>query len=146
MVCLGNICRSPLAEGILQHKIKERGLNWTVDSAGTSGYHSGSKPDSRSILVASKNGINIDRQRSRTVKNDDFNNFDLVLAMDSSNYTDLKRRKPGGSKAEIELIMNYFDPGRNINVPDPYYRDGGFDDVYQMLENAIDSLINKINK
>ena len=141
MVCLGNICRSPLAQGILESKVLEQNLDWTVDSAGTASYHVGELPDSRSIKVAKKNGIDITTQRSRKVRQEDFEDFDLILAMDASNYNNLKNQSKDERESDkIKMILNYAHPGENRQVPDPYY-EGGFDKVFQMLEDACDKLI-----
>jgi protein-tyrosine phosphatase len=91
MVCLGNICRSPLAQGILEHKLKERNLDWKVDSAGTGGWHSGEKPDKRSISIAKKYGIDISKQQARKLNGYDLENFDILYAMDASNLQDIKK-------------------------------------------------------
>ena len=111
MVCLGNICRSPLAEGILLEKIKERNLSWEVDSAGTSGWHQGELPDTRSIAVAKAHGIELTYQRSRQFKMVDFEEFDLILAMDSSNYSNIARlATTERQKDKVKLILNYTLP------------------------------------
>ena len=144
MVCLGNICRSPLAEGILKNKVEKEGLNWIVDSAGTGDYHVGTMPDSRSIAVASKYQIDISNQKARQFKTKDFIEFDLILVMDASNYrnvVNLARNEEDSKK--IELIMNLSSPGQNIEVPDPYWNNDGFEQVFAMLENACDKLIDK---
>ena len=141
MVCLGNICRSPLAHGILEEKIRLANLAWRVDSAGTSGWHNGERPDSRSIEVALQNNINIKSQSSRKFVVQDFDDFDLILAMDSSNYQDIvKLSRSDEDKAKVKLILNYSYPGENRAVPDPYY-EGGFDGVYHMLEKACEEII-----
>ena len=146
MVCLGNICRSPLAEGILRDKIEAHSLNWTVDSAGTSAYHAGDLPDSRSIHVAQKYGLDITNQRSRQVTISDFENFDLIYAMDSSNYSNLKRIAMNEvQKNKIKLIMNEAYPTENRGVPDPYWDDNGFEKVFDMLDLACSQLIKKFN-
>jgi len=140
MVCLGNICRSPLAQGILEEKIKKYNLPWLVDSAGTSGWHDGDSPDARARAVARKKGITIDRQISRKITDADFNAFDLICAMDAQNYTELKRmsEKIKGS-ARIELLLNLAYPGKNAQVPDPYY-DGKFEEVYDLLDEALEKI------
>ena len=141
MVCLGNICRSPLAEGILKEKVKENGLKWEVDSAGTSGWHDGALPDTRSIEIANQNGIDISDQRSRKFLKSDFKNFDLILAMDSSNYQNIHALAENDTEKEkVKLILNYSFPGENRTVPDPYY-DNGFPQVYEMLEKACQCII-----
>ena len=143
MVCLGNICRSPLAEGILKNKILERNLDWSVDSAGTSSWHIGEPPDSRSVAIAEDNGIDITRQGARQFKSEDFDKFDLILAMDSSNYNNILNlaRDPSDFN-KVKLIMNFLHPDRNIAVPDPYY-DNGFPKVYQMLSEACDKIVER---
>lgn len=144
MVCLGNICRSPLAHGIMASRIKEMGLDWEVDSAGTSGWHVGEKPDSRSMQVAMSNGIDISRQRSRKFVEVDFADYDYIIAMDSSNYTNIVQMAPTDSdKEKVSLLLNYTHPGQNRQVPDPYY-EGGFDTVYQMIYQAVDDLIKQL--
>ena len=142
MVCLGNICRSPLAHGILESKLPN---GWSVDSAGTSGWHEGERPDTRSILEAKKNNINIDNQRSRSVRHQDFYDYDILFAMDSSNYTNLCNMAPEDRlKSKVRLIMNEVEPQKNIQVPDPYTGgQSGFAHVFEMLEEAIDAFLKK---
>jgi len=143
MVCLGNICRSPLAHGILQKAIDSKSLDWSVDSAGTSSFHSGELPDSRSVEVARENGIDITNQRSRVFEKEDFSRFDLILAMDSSNYQNiLKLASSEADRKKVNLLLNYKFPGENRAVPDPYY-EGGFQSVYNMIEEAVFELIQK---
>lgn len=144
MVCLGNICRSPLAEGILQHKADEKGLVWTVESAGTSSWHSGEKPDRRSIAKAKEYGIDISGQRSRKFEGYDLEIYDLIYAMDSSNYQDIIRlAKTEAEKAKVKIILNESIPGMNQSVPDPYWNDNGFEEVYQLLEKACSAIVEK---
>ena len=140
MVCLGNICRSPLAHGILEAKAPD---NWLVDSAGTSGWHEGERPDTRSILTAKGRGLNIDGQRSRPFSIEDFEEFDIIFAMDSSNFSNIIQLAPSEeAKSKVRLIMNEAYPGQNMQVPDPYTGgQSGFEDVYDMLELAIDKFL-----
>ncbi len=146
MVCLGNICRSPLAEGILQRKVEEKDLNWQIDSAGTGSWHVGELPDSRSIAVGEKYGIDLTTQRARQFKKIDLERFDLIFAMDSSNYQNiLKLAENQAQKDKIKLIMNELNPARNEAVPDPYWDDDGFEKIYQMLDNASDKIIENYN-
>lgn len=146
MVCLGNICRSPLAHGILESRVKALGMDWEVDSAGTSGWHVGEPPDSRSVQEANLHGIDISRQRSRQFVSNDFSEFDLILAMDSSNYNNVIALAKNESEREmVKMILNYSHPGQNRTVPDPYYNDG-FDTVYNMLAEAVDKLIESHTK
>lgn len=143
MVCLGNICRSPLAEGILKTKIEEKGLDWSVDSAGTGSWHIGEQPDPRSIEKADQYGIDLRYQRARQIRPNDLKEYDLILAMDISNYQDIIRLAPDDTEKKVELIMNYVQPGHNQSVPDPYWDDDGFDQVYEMLDKATDAIIEK---
>jgi protein-tyrosine phosphatase len=143
MVCLGNICRSPLAEGILKDKIKKVGLHWEVDSAGTSGWHSGERPDSRSIEVAAKYNIDITDQSSRKVRSVDYEIFDLIYAMDVQNYNDLISLATEQEKPKIKLILNEIDSAKNKNVPDPYWDDNSFEKVFKMLDEACDMIVEK---
>lgn len=143
MVCLGNICRSPLAEGILRHQLKEAGImDWEIDSAGTGGWHGGELPDRRSIEVAKKYDIDITSQRARKLNGYDLENFDLIFAMDASNYNDiLKLSQNKAERDKVKLIMNEAYPGQNKQVPDPYYNDNGFEEVFQMLDKACGKII-----
>jgi len=141
MVCLGNICRSPLAQGILERKVKDQKLPWEVDSAGTASYHVGNLPDPRSIDKATEYGIDITHQRSRKVTKSDLKNFDLILAMDASNYNNLVKLSDDSiDDSKIKMILNYTHPGENRQVPDPYY-DDGFENVFKLLDEACDRLI-----
>jgi protein-tyrosine phosphatase len=141
MVCLGNICRSPLAQGILEHKIKKHGLDWTVDSAGTGNWHVGELPHHRSIEVAQLNGIDLTTQTCRQVRQQDFEDFDLIVAMDDSNYANLMALQPtAAQKQKIVLMMYFLHPKNTPAVPDPYF-DNRFELVYQMLDEACEALI-----
>lgn len=145
MVCLGNICRSPLAEGILAEKLPSS--KFKVDSAGTAGYHIGKKPDVRSIKVAQKNGIDISDQKGRLFNVNDFDKFDHIYAMDFSVYKDIIDLAPNeNSKNKVKMILNEVFPGENIDVPDPYYgSDFGFESVYKILDQACEVIANKLN-
>lgn len=144
MVCLGNICRSPLAQGILEHQAKEKNIKIYVDSAGTAGYHVGSPPDIRTINIAKKYGIDITNQKARKFRLEDFDNFDIIYVMDQNNYNDLLNYNINAQQAKkIILIMNEVDANSNIAVPDPYYNDG-FENVYQMLLKTCQKIIKKI--
>ena len=146
MVCLGNICRSPLAEGILKSKAKAAGLDWTVESAGTGFYHAGELPDRRSIKVAKLHGLDITDQRSQQITAKDLDDFDLIYVMDSSNYNNVINmcQRPS-QQAKVKLIMNEVMPNKNVGVPDPYYGEDGFENVYQMLDKACTAIIEKFN-
>jgi protein-tyrosine phosphatase len=146
MVCLGNICRSPLAEGILKHKIEKSGLNWEVDSAGTSAWHAGEMPDPRSVAIARKYGVDITYQRARIFSPYDIEQFDLIYAMDASNYRDIiKHTNSKEEKEKVKMILNESYPKENRSVPDPYYDDNGFEDVFKMLDEACDKIIERYN-
>ena len=141
MVCLGNICRSPLAEGLLKAKIEEKGLDWHIDSAGTGAWHIGEPPDPRSVEIAKANGIDITDQRARKFRGYDLEEFDLILAMDSSNFMSIMRQaNDQEEKDKVKMILNFSHPDRNLNVPDPYYNDG-FEQVFQMLDKACEDII-----
>ena len=144
MVCLGNICRSPLAEGILKHKTKN--LDVVVDSAGTASYHVGSLPDSRSIEIANKNGIDLTDQRARQFSEKDFDNFDKIYAMDTNNYSNIiSLARDQSDREKVDVILNELNPKSYDSVPDPYYGAGdGFQIVYDMLDNACDAIVGKL--
>ena len=143
MVCLGNICRSPLAEGILQSKVNIDTVY--VDSAGTGGYHIGSKPDSRSIAVGLKYNIDITQQRCRKFTAQDFKNFDIIYVMDHSNYNDVTALAQNeGEKIKVKLILDEVDIGLN-QVPDPYYDDDGFENVFHLIDEACTIIARKLN-
>jgi protein-tyrosine phosphatase len=144
MVCLGNICRSPLAEGLLASKLPKDGF--FVDSAGTGNYHIGKQPDQRSILTAQKHGLDISYQKARQFTPRDFEDFDYIYVMDNTNYDDvIELAKNEEQKSKVQLILNELFPGDNVDVPDPYYGlQNGFDLVYEMLDEACDILSNKL--
>lgn len=145
-VCLGNICRSPLAEGLLQRAIERRGLDWTVDSAGTGAYHVGDPPDPRSIAVAKAHDLDIHQQRARRIRTTDLATYDLILAMDRSNYRNiLSLTDNPEERAKVQLFLPYANPNASITeVPDPYWDDEGFEQVYQLLEHAADQLLDRL--
>jgi len=136
MICLGNICRSPLAEGIMQHLANKQGLNWTVDSAGTGNWHVGDCPDHRSIKVAHGYGVDISKQVCRQFKVSDFDEFDLLLAMDRNNLSDVLRlARNNDDRAKVRLLLN------DQEVPDPYYDANQFEPVYKLIENGCREII-----
>ena len=141
-VCLGNICRSPLADGIAKRYIEENSLNIEIDSAGTGDWHVGESPCENSIVVAHNHGVDISTLRSRQVSKKDFEKFDLVVALDDSNFSDLKAL---GAKNLVKL-GDYGYEGRD--VPDPYFFDGfdGFEEVYKMCNSCVNNLLDKIVK
>jgi len=142
MVCLGNICRSPLAEGILKAKVDADFIY--VDSAGTSAFHKGELPDKRSIDIANKNGVDITNQRSRQFLATDFEIFDIIYVMDNSNKNNvLALAKNMDDRNKVKLILNESHLNKGLNVPDPYF-DNGFENVYQMLDEACTTIANKL--
>lgn len=143
MVCLGNICRSPLAEGILKHKVQQLGLNWSIDSAGTGSWHAGELPDPRSIDVARRFGIDITDQRARQVRPEDFERFDLIFAMDRQNLRHLQQMASRPEhRQKIRLLLDVLYPGQGQEVPDPYYGGPeGFVQVFRLVEAACERLL-----
>lgn len=142
MVCLGNICRSPLAEGIMKQKIREAELDWMVDSAGTGHWHAGQLPDRRSIVTAGQHGIDITDQRARQFQILDFERFDKIFVMDTQNLRDVLRlARTEEHRAKVELMLNQIHPGQDRSVPDPYYDDDGFEEVFQMLDRACEAFV-----
>ncbi len=145
MVCLGNICRSPLAEGILQHKAEEAGLNWKVESAGTNGLHNGEAPHHLSQKVARQNGVKICNQISREFTADDLDNFDKIYVMAEDVLTDVKRI--AGKKydpTKIDFFLNELQVGKNKDVPDPWYgEEDGYLEVYELINKTCDAIIAK---
>lgn len=142
MVCLGNICRSPLAEGIMKEKIARAGLNWQVDSAGTGYWHVGELPDRRSIAIARENGIDITDQRARQFQSADLDRFDLILAMDTRNHADiLKQANSPEQRAKVHLALDYTYPGEQRSVPDPYHDDNGFQEVFELLDEVCERVL-----
>lgn len=144
MVCLGNICRSPLAEGILQSKLPRD--KFTVDSAGTGDWHVGRQPDSRSIAIAKSKGLDISRQRGRLFTAKDFETNDYIFVMDNSNYKDVIRLAPNAeAKSKVSLILNELFPDENVDVPDPYFGlEDGFSNVYGMLDEVCEIIAKKL--
>jgi len=144
MVCLGNICRSPLAEGILKSKIDPNTVQ--VDSAGTGHWHVGQLPDQRSIEVAKKHGLNITDQRGRLFSQQDFLEYDHIFVMDNSNKETVLELAQGKEEIEkVQLILDELFPSENVDVPDPYYGgDLGFENVYQMLDQACDKIAERL--
>jgi len=140
MVCLGNICRSPLAEGILQSKLDAN--FFSVDSAGTAAYHIGELPDQRSIAVAKKHGIDISNQKARKFDIKDFIEFDIIYAMDKENYQNIcSLAKNNTELQKVKMILDEVKPSQNLSVPDPYYGgDDGFQNVYQLLDEACEKI------
>ena len=142
-VCLGNICRSPTAEGVLRHKLQQAGLERQVEvaSAGTGGWHAGEPPDKRTQRAAQLRGYDLSQQRAQQVRVQDFERYDLILAMDNSNFRDLQAMQPANGKAELDVFLRRYK-GVKSEVPDPYY-DGeqGFVEVLDLIEAACDGLM-----
>lgn len=146
-VCLGNICRSPSADGILRKKVADLGLQdkILVDSAGTANWHTGKQPDERSIEHALKRGYDLTPLRARQVQPEDFTTFDYVLAMDAENLANLRAITPSNAHTEARLFLQAYGQSAEIEVPDPYYGgDAGFEHVLDLLEQACDSLLNEL--
>ena len=146
MVCLGNICRSPIAHGILEKKAAQNQLNIIVDSAGTGSWHINKSPDIRSIEVAKSHGIDISKQKARQFNVMDFEKFDIIYVMDKSNFNtinglDIEKKY----SKKIKLILNEIYPNKNNDVPDPYYgEENGFEVVYNLLDKASDKIIQQL--
>lgn len=145
MVCLGNICRSPLAEGILRSKLSS---DFIVDSAGTGHWHIGNPPDARSIKIAKEKGIDISNLKGRQFSKQDFSDFDYIYVMDNQNYKDvIALASHENEKAKVQLILNELFPDENVDVPDPYYGlQDGFARVYDMLDEACDVIKERLLK
>jgi low molecular weight protein-tyrosine phosphatase len=145
MVCLGNICRSPLAEGILQDKADKAGLNWKVDSAGTSNYHIGEPPHKLSQKVAKINGIDISKQMCRQFLKEDMLHFDKIYAMDNEVYNNIKKMSGDlWDASKTDLLMNEIYPNENVDVPDPWYgTEKDYHFAYDMIDKACNAIIEK---
>ena len=139
MVCLGNICRSPLAQGIMEHLVEQEGLDWTVDSAGTGNWHIGEGPDHRSVRTARNHGIDISKQVCRQFKPSDFDEFDLILVMDKNNLSDvLSLARTESDAAKVKLLLT------DKEVPDPYYDNNQFEPVFELIEGGCKDVIKSI--
>ena len=140
MVCLGNICRSPLAEGIMQRLVKQKGLDWQIDSAGTGSWHAGEGPDSRSIHIARNKGIDISGQICRQFKVSDFDNFDLILVMDRNNLADvLSLARNSQDTEKVKLLLG------DKEIPDPYCDDTLFGRVFKLIEKGCGDIIKSLS-
>lgn len=143
-VCMGNICRSPLAHGLFEHRVEEAGLSKaiSIDSAGTHAYHVGNSPDPRSQQTAKRHGIDLSAQRARQVKESDFEQFDYVIAMDRDNHAILSAQCPDEYRHKLKLFLEFAPQLSETEVPDPYYGgDSGFEHVYQLIDAAADGLM-----
>jgi protein-tyrosine phosphatase len=146
MVCLGNICRSPMADGLLRRKVEEQALNVYVDSAGTANYHVGSPPDKRMIETAKSLGTEISGLRGRQFSKKDFQDFDVIYVMDESNLSNIKKLTTNNiERLKVKLILNELYPNESREVPDPYYGSmKDFREVYDLLDEVTDVIIEKI--
>ncbi len=146
MVCLGNICRSPLAEGILRSKLPEK--YFVIDSAGTGNWHVGNAPDPRSIKIARDKGLNISNLQGRQFSKRDFTDFDYIYVMDNQNYKDVINLAPNPEAiSKVKLILDEIFPGENVDVPDPYFGlQDGFEKVYMMLDEACNIIASNLLK
>lgn len=146
MVCLGNICRSPLAEGILKSKVDPQKVQ--IESAGTGNWHIGNSPDPRSIAVGKKYGVDITNQCGRQFEPADFDRYDHIYVMDTFNYDDvIAQARNDEDKRKVKLILDEVFPGEKVDVPDPYHGgEHGFENVYEMLNEACEIIARKLNK
>jgi len=147
-VCMGNICRSPTAHGVFQALVDEQGLDQQilVDSAGTHSYHIGSPPDPRSQATARSRGIDLSGLRARQFQSDDFVDFDFLIAMDRSNLSNMAALNPGKGQAQLALMLEYSTTYSQSEVPDPYFGEGGFDQVFEMIADASKGLLDHIRR
>ncbi|MDB5153608.1 MAG: low molecular weight phosphotyrosine protein phosphatase [Mucilaginibacter sp.] len=140
MVCLGNICRSPMAEGIMQHLVEQNGLDWQIDSAGTGNWHVGEGPDRRSVLTARNHGIDISNQVCRQFRRHDFSAFDLILVMDKYNRSDVLTMAPDEqAAAKVKLLLV------DMEVPDPYFDESQFEAIFEMIEQGCKDIIQQLS-
>lgn len=148
VVCLGNICRSPLAEGVLLHMVEQHQLQITIDSAGTSNYHIGEAPDYRTIANARKHKIDLTPLRARQFTQSDFDSFDRIFVMDKSNHQNvLSLARNEHDKAKVDLFLNILHPGKNMEVPDPYFGgEEGFEHVFNLVWKASEKLIEELKQ
>lgn len=146
MVCLGNICRSPMAEGILRKHIENAGIKAIVDSAGTADYHTGEPPDLRAVATLREKGIDISGLSARQFSVRDFDEFDIIYVMDSSNLNNvLSIARNDQDRAKVQLILNLINPGMNRTVPDPFYDDiSGFESVYKLLDQVSAAIVSQL--
>ena len=148
-VCLGNICRSPTSEGVFRKIVESESLDYDVfvDSAGTANYHQGSPPDPRAIAAASRRGVQIEMLSARQTRQEDFEQFDYVIAMDRQNYEDLRFMAPQDLHSKIYMFSEFTDDRKGHDIPDPYYgRDSGFERVLDMIEDAARGLLEEIKR
>ncbi len=146
MVCLGNICRSPLADGVLRKKVRDNGLSVEVDSCGTSSYHIGELPDARMMKTALSHGYDLSSLKARQFVKQDFVDFDVIYVMDSSNYNNvMSLANTVEDKNKVKFFLNELNPNSNMAVPDPYFGgDQGFEDVFNLIDSTTDVIINNL--
>lgn len=148
MVCLGNICRSPMADGLMRKKVKDNNLDVVVDSAGTGDWHIGDQPDPRMMETAKRNGVPIDELRGRQFKVEDFDAFDRIIVMDKSNFDNVRKlSRDEKDTQKIEMFLDLTHPGKDLEVPDPYFGgDEGFQDVFDMLDAGTDVILKELKE
>ncbi|WP_242494517.1 low molecular weight protein-tyrosine-phosphatase [Brumimicrobium glaciale] len=148
MVCLGNICRSPMADGLMRKKVADHKLDVVVDSAGTGDWHVGHSPDERMIETAKRNGVPIDELRGRQFKVEDFDAFDRIIVMDKSNFQNVRKvARDEKDVQKIEMFLDLTHPGKDLEVPDPYFGgDEGFQDVFDMLNAGTDVILKELKE
>lgn len=148
MVCLGNICRSPMADGLMRKKVKDNNLDVVVDSAGTGDWHVGHQPDPRMMETAKRNGVPIDELRGRQFKVEDFDEFDRIIVMDKSNFDNVRKlSRDEKDTQKIEMFLDLTHPGKDLEVPDPYFGgDEGFQDVFDMLDAGTDVILEELKE
>ncbi len=145
MVCLGNICRSPMADGMMRQIVKERNMDVEVDGAGTASYHVGDPPDRRMQATALEHGVDISYLRARQFVAEDFDRFDIIYAMDRSNYNNITALGTPDQIGKVKMLLDEIHPGKRLEVPDPYYGgDEGFEAVFQMVKSACETIADKI--
>ncbi|MCB1050943.1 MAG: low molecular weight phosphotyrosine protein phosphatase [Acidobacteria bacterium] len=146
-VCTGNICRSPTADGIARARVAAQQLDWQIDSAGTHAYHIGEPPDSRTIHVANRFGIDLRNLRARQIQHEDFQTFDWILAMDRGHLQRIERMKPRDARAQTALFLKWHPDHPDQDVPDPYYDDlNAFIHVFQLVEQGVDAFLEHLQK
>lgn len=148
MVCLGNICRSPMADGLMRKKVADHKLDVVVDSAGTGDWHVGHSPDARMLETAKRNGVPIDELRGRQFKVEDFDDFDRIIVMDKSNFQNVRKlARDEKDTQKIEMFLDLTHPGKDLEVPDPYFGgEEGFQDVFDMLDAGTDVIIEELKE
>ncbi|MEO6166404.1 MAG: low molecular weight protein-tyrosine-phosphatase [Chitinophagales bacterium] len=143
-VCLGNICRSPMAEGVMKDLVQQHQLDWYIDSAGTESYHIGQQPDGRAVKTCIKYGINIGDQRARKLSKKDFETFDLIYALADEVLHEIKSSHPNPPQGKLKLLLDEVFPGEHRSVPDPWYGgEEGFDPVFHMIREACEAVVKK---